>query len=496
MMGKIITILVLALLTISVIVVPSDVYAEGNVTTFVTYEGHTYDYSTHFNDGVYEDDTYWSEIVSFKGNGSSIVLVQSSLEGYPLFRIGSEAFDDDNVETVVIPHTVRDIMADAFAGCDSLADVYFLGDEPDYDVSSFPQGCSFHTMEGKDWSIPTSPIEEFVSDGLRYLIIDDLAYVLGAIEDRTEIVVSDEVCGVRVKTVLPWAFYGCAITSATISSENIEERAFMECASLMDVTLSDDVVNIDNEAFRKCTSLGSLDLKNVRYIGFESFRDCSSIQEIVIPETVVVLEEGAFYICSSLVSVVMHCDLDNLLPRTFGYCSSLIDVELCDVISIGNSCFINDESLGCIIVPDSVKYIGDQAFSGCIALNEIVISNCLETIGASAFRDCRSLRQVSLGEHVGFLGDLAFGGCRVLENVHFDGPMPCIGADVFHGVSDDFKVTYESEYRDSWSEYHLTEKEMIDDSNTDLIINILRLITVLVVFMGIVVYVRCRRSHR
>ena len=142
------------------------------------------------------------------------------------------------------------------------------------------------------------------------------------------------------------------------------------------------------------------------------------------------------------------------------------------------------------------QYIGDQAFSGCIALNEIVISNCLETIGASAFRDCRSLRQASLGEHVGFLGNFAFGGCRVLENVHFDGPMPCFGADVFHGVSDDFKVTYESEYRDSWSGYYLTEKEMIDDSNTDLIINILRLITVLVVFMGIVVYVRCRRSHR
>ena len=90
----------------------------------------------------------------------------------------------------------------------------------------------------------------------------------------------------------------------------------MGCIDLVDLALSDDVRYIDNEAFRKCTSMDSLDLKDVKYVGFESFRDCSSIPSILIPESVIILVEESFYICSSVVSVCIESEIDGLLPRT------------------------------------------------------------------------------------------------------------------------------------------------------------------------------------
>ena len=276
----------------------------------------------------------------------------------------------------------------------------------------------------------------------------------------------------------------------TISSESVEERAFMGCTNLVDLALTDEVRYIDNEAFRKCTSMDSLDLKDVRYIGFESFRDCSSIPSILIPKSVTVLEEGSFYICSSAVSVRIEADIDILLPRTFGYCSALKDVDVGDIISIGASCFINDTSLESFTMPDSVKPVGDQAFSGCKSLYGPSVSSGIEHLGMSAFEGCRSLMEVRLGDNLRSVGDHAFRDCSFLKKAYFEGEMPVMGNSVFYGTADGFTVVYESEHSGSWEDYDETRKESDGGSGIDYLSVILCIIVFLVLSFVILLVAR------
>ena len=65
------------------------------------------------------------------------------------------------------------------------------------------------------------------------------------------------------------------------------------------------------------------------------------------------------------------------------------------VKSIGYEAFYYCESLESIIIPDSVKLIGYYAFENCINLKSIVISNSVKSIGKHAFRFCENMKSLS-----------------------------------------------------------------------------------------------------
>ena len=81
-----------------------------------------------------------------------------------------------------------------------------------------------------------------------------------------------------------------------------------------------------------------------------------------------------------------------------------------DVIGIAERAFhtVTAGDLKSIIIPKTIKYIGDFAFYGCYRLKKAVISG---TIGHGAFYDCTSLHDVTLTETVTEIGDSAFCEC-------------------------------------------------------------------------------------
>ena len=435
-------------------------------SVLTTYEGFEYGYTTHYNDPNYdyEADTYWSAIVSFSGDTEGTLMVQSSLEGYPLFRIESGAFSGCGASAAIIPERVRDILPGAFSGCGSLTDVYFMGDRPSIGEDAFPAGTDFHCLESHSasWGGSASVVPVIESGAIRYLTISGEAYVCGHAPSAKDIAVPSAVDDIPVRCVMPWAFYSdTGIERVSVSCPSIEERAFMYCTSLVELTLSDSVRNIDSEAFRKCSSLDPLDLRGVRYIGFETFRDCSSLRAISIPDTVTELGEGSFYICSSAVSVSVGSGVGGLLPRTFGYCSSLTEVSLGDISSIGASCFINDTALADFSMPDTVTHVGDSAFSGCRSLCVLHVSSHIASIGASAFSGCRSLTSVTLPDTLCTLGGAAFRNCSSLTEAYFRGDMPEMGDGVFSGAAKGFRVKFDQSHADSWASYLQTDKEEV-----------------------------------
>lgn len=65
-----------------------------------------------------------------------------------------------------------------------------------------------------------------------------------------------------------------------------------------------------------------------------------------------------------------------------------------------------------VMVPDSVIEIGENAFQGCISLEEIKIPDLVTSIGENAFQECISLEKIEIPDSVTNIGENAFKGCN------------------------------------------------------------------------------------
>ncbi len=103
----------------------------------------------------------------------------------------------------------------------------------------------------------------------------------------------------------------------------------------------------------------------------------------------------------------------------FTNCSeSLRKVILPDTIrEIGNSCFNNCKDLESIVLPDSINTIGSQAFCRCKGLTEIELPDSITTIGKFAFRDCTGLKKIVMPAGLKKLETGMFYDCSLPDDV-------------------------------------------------------------------------------
>jgi hypothetical protein len=102
------------------------------------------------------------------------------------------------------------------------------------------------------------------------------------------------------------------------------------------------------------------------------------------------------------------------------------------------------------IIPDSVTFIENSAFSGCASLANVTMPDSVTYIGNDAFRSCTSLANVTIPDSVTYIGDNAFRGCTSLSSVTFQGTIP---SSRFYNTSDD--QTFSGDLRDK---FYATDK--------------------------------------
>ena len=73
---------------------------------------------------------------------------------------------------------------------------------------------------------------------------------------------------------------------------------------------------------------------------------------------------------------------------------------------------------GVIACENTIKKIGDKAFSGCGSLISMNIPDSVTSIGIEAFRGCVSLESIYIPDSVTSIGNNAFDGCNQLTNVY------------------------------------------------------------------------------
>jgi hypothetical protein len=103
-------------------------------------------------------------------------------------------------------------------------------------------------------------------------------------------------------------------------------------------------------------------------------------------------------------------------------CLSLSSVILPDgLLGIGLGAFNGCTGLSSISIPDSVATIGVAAFLGCTGLTGITLPSGLATIGQNTFLDCTGLTGITIPAAVTDIALNAFNGCTSLTTVVFEG---------------------------------------------------------------------------
>lgn len=103
---------------------------------------------------------------------------------------------------------------------------------------------------------------------------------------------------------------------------------------------------------------------------------------------------------------------------------------------IAKIAFRNNFNITELVLPDSLTFIGEQAFSGCKALSSIDFGKGLSQIGDSArnkfvFSDCHELKKLHIPSNIKSIGSSAFSNCSSLQEIIFDEGVEMIDESAF-----------------------------------------------------------------
>ena len=217
-----------------------------------------------------------------------------------------------------------------------------------------------------------------------------------------------------ITSIGKYAFSRCyGLTSLVVDKNNGTYDSRNNCNAIIETSTNNLIVGCKNTTIpNSVTSIGSW-----------AFTGCSGLTSVIIPNSVTSIGEYAFYNCSGLTSVTV--DKNNETYDSRNNCNAIIETSM------------NNLVVGCknTTIPNSVTFIGNNAFGGCSGLTSVTIPNSVYSIGVSAFADCSGLTSIVIPNSVTSIGSSAFSGCSGLTSVTIPNSVTFIGNNAFRGCS-------------------------------------------------------------
>lgn len=326
-----------------------------------------------------------------------------------------------------------------------------------------------------------------------------------SVDEDNPVYDSRENCCAIIETASDTLVQGCVNTRIPDSVRRIGKHAYDSTWSLKTIIIPDSVKVIEDWAFSNCYELRYIYLpESVVEIGMAAFYECESLKEITLPDSLKVLGDGAFCRCVSLnnvhfpasVSFVkgedrllsgcdslksISIDARNRLFDSRGGCNAIIETAYnrltdgCEntiipntIESIADRAFSSTDIMA-VIIPESVKHLGNHIFDSCEMLSHIVVNknnpvydsredcnaiiksstntliygcknsvipNSVTTIADSAFYGCSGLTTIEIPDSVRTLREYAFGHCVNLTKVHIPDSVKYIDPKAFIGCTE------------------------------------------------------------
>ena len=264
------------------------------------------------------------------------------------------------------------------------------------------------------------------------------------------------------------------------SLTKIEDWAFHYCDAIPEVYFGDSIASIGEYAFDYCTSLTAVHITNLEGWCNGDFRDNplqrahqlylgdEKITDLIIPEGTKVIKNNAFGSCLSIQSVTIPTSLQEIGRYTFegcnninhltwnarnchpssGYNAWLMPSANINTVTIGDQVEVIPRELlagakiKSLVLPNSVKEIGIDAFKNCSQLSDLTLSDSLQVIGNTAFANCSALTEVIIPDAVISIGQKAFRYCSKLNSLTIGKGVKTINGYAIEGCSSLRHITF------------------------------------------------------
>lgn len=334
------------------------------------------------------------------------VVIPDTLGGYPVTELEENLFADrTDLVGVTIPDSVTRIGYSAFYHCTGLTGI------------TIPDGVT---------------------------VIDECAFT--DCTGLTSITIPNS-----VKHILYDAFSGCTgLTRINWNAESVSDftneydehyNAFYKAGSAVDgieVVFGDNVKRIPAYAFfvgnsSNCPKIKTVTIGNsVTSIGEYAFKNCTGLTSITIPDSVESIGSSAFDDTAWLDAQPYGDVYAGKVYYTYkGTMVGKTSITFKDgTTEIADNALSCEENLIDVIIPNSVKRIGKEAFYGCHGLSRVAIPESVTTIGDYAFKNCGGLSRVTIPGNVKTIGRSAFEGSH-LSYVYIEDGVESIGVYAF-----------------------------------------------------------------
>ncbi|MBQ7645780.1 MAG: leucine-rich repeat domain-containing protein [Clostridia bacterium] len=270
----------------------------------------------------------------------------------------------------------------------------------------------------------------------------------------------------------PWYVQKEYIRSAVISPgvTKISSKAFQGFSSLEEVSIPDSVKEIEDAAFSYCSGLKkiSVDSNNPNYssdsygalydkrkttvirmpasadgssytipdtvkkIGAQAFRGCSGLQDVSLKNGVTEIGDYAFGGCADLETVEIPSTLKVIGDKAFASCTGLkkftVDEKNPNYSSDADGSLLNKDGSTLLrfpsavekdsyVIPVTVSRLGDFSFAYCDGVKSITVPEGIKSIGAYSFLGCSGITEINIPSSVTRIGEHSFDGCSGLKKI-------------------------------------------------------------------------------
>ncbi len=357
--------------------------------------------------------------------------------------IGNEAFAGcTGLSSILIPSGVTKIGSGIFAGCTKLNKITVANGNGEYHSTG---NCIINTANKELISGCKSSV--IPSDGS----VTSIGWkAFKGCAGLSSIVIPNSVTDIGMS-----AFRECTnLTSITIPKgvTSIGDCAFAGCTNLTTATIPYGITCLEEGVFDSCTKLSSITIPNsVTLIGGGAFSNCTSLTSITIPDSVTSVDETSFYGCDNLIQKengVWYVDKWVIHSET-----SVTNITLRNnTVGICGYAFLRCSNLKSIIIPNSMKHIGHEAFYECnqliqkengvwyvdkwvidcdTSVTNVTLRNNTVGIAEGAFSNCKKLTSITMPESVTSIGDDAFEYCSALVSISIPSRVTNIGSGAF-----------------------------------------------------------------
>ena len=289
----------------------------------------------------------------------------------------------NSLTSVTIPKSVTAIGVSAFDGCDSMKDVYYTGNQSQWDKIKIYDWNESLLSAALHLNSVAPAASGKCGENLTWALTDDGVLTISGTGEMADYPNFPDV---------PWYDDREKIMTAVIEPgvTNICSFAFFGCKNLTSVTIPEGVTSIGSYAFNAC-NLTSMEIPaSVTAIGT---LDASALGAGRNLTGYFVDEKNTAY--TSVDGILFSKDGTVLVAYPQGK---------------------NDTSYS---IPESVTCIASDAFGGS-RLTSVTIPESVTSIRLGAFFGCNGLTSITIPKSVVSIGDLALADCANLSNIYAD----------------------------------------------------------------------------